>query len=68
MRAIRLLTMLVSLGSVTFGGVLPTKAAPPEPNINPIHATIMTIGKIRFTPANSLLPAKLEMKNPSTIQ
>ena len=35
---------------------LETNAPPPLPNINPTQATSIMIGKIRFTPANALVP------------
>ena len=47
--------------------VLATSALPPVPTIMPTEAKIITAGKIRFTAARAVLPAKLDTKNPSTM-
>ena len=43
-----------------------TSALPPVPNIKPTVDRIISSGKIRFTAAKGVLPAKLDTKNPST--
>ena len=46
--------------------VLATRALPPVPNMNPIAPRIIRYGMMKLTAANGPLPAKLEMKKPST--
>ncbi len=41
-------------------------ALPPAPNMKPTVPRISTAGMMRLTAAKAVLPAKLEMKKPST--
>ena len=48
--------------------VFATTADPPVPKIKPMVESIIKKGIIKFSAANGVFPAKLETKNPSTIE
>ena len=42
------------------------RALPPVPNINPAQPRMISTGKMKFTAAKGVFPAKLDTKKPST--